>query len=267
MPRVSPRVIELSSSGLDEYLQGRGGDPFNGSSSMGMRVPTLATPDFNHRYLFLLATLSVAEARKVRIVGYRQFASLGIVLEAGRYIEQQILQPNFRLPDGNISWHLMGLGAPNSQGWPIPQSTGSDLQSFTNKFPQHSALLYHDYTIAAGNGIYTQLTSYNPPNLGRPWGKPLTSGHQGTFYDQRTPWLSAQSWYSLDMEVEGPETIALFASVYQSTGFYPVVVDAVKFGNGISPEEGFIGNFGTGDEGSPHPIYWRVGGSLIVEVD
>jgi hypothetical protein len=262
-----PRVIELAASGYDEFLQGRGGDPFNGSSSMGLRVPALATPDYNHRYLFLLSTFSIPEATKARIVGYRQFASLGLVLSTGRYIEQQILQPNFRLPDGNISWHLQRLGPPNAQGYPLIQSTGTDLQSFTSQFPQSSALLYRNYTIAAGNGIYTQLESYTPPNLGRPWGTPITSGHQGTFYDQRVKWLSGQAWYSLDMEVEGPDTIGFFASVYQSTGAYAAASSPLAFPGGLSVEEQFIGNFGAGTEESPRPTYWRVGGSLIVEVD
>jgi len=261
------KVIEIASSGIDEYLQGIGGDPYLGSSSMGLRVPTLATPDSLHRYLFLLASFSLGEGSRARIVGYRQFASLGAVVVDNRYVEQPIFSPNFRLPDGNVSWHLQRLGPPNAGGYPQQDPTPLDLRSFKKGWADGPCLLYSSYTIAPGNGFYTQLTSYTPPSAGKPWGTPLRAGTQGTFFDQRAPWLSAQSWLSLDMTLDGPDTIALFASVYQSAGTYPAAASSpLKFQNGLSNEEQFCGNFGSGTSESPRPIYWRVGGSLIVEV-
>lgn len=260
------RLIEIVSSGLDEYLQGFGGDPWGGSSAMGLRVPTLATPNKDRRYLFLLASITLGEGTTATIKGYRQFSSLGTTLSAGRYIEQEIQSPNFRLPDGNISWSLRRLGPPNAAGFPRAQAPGLDLPSFKKYWADGSCLLYQDYTIAAANRLYPQLTSYVPPNLGRPWGTSLSAGQQGLMTDQRTYWRSSQAWSSLDVHVEGPDTIALFASVYQSAGTYSVVAPPVNFSNGISSEEAFIGNFGAGSSEVPHPIYWRVGGALIVEV-
>ena len=253
------RIVEIVTTGLDEYLQGTGGDPFASSSSFGLRVPTLATPNAQSRYLFLLASFSLNHGAQAKIVGYRQFASLGVSPSAGRFFEQEIQSPNFRLPDGNISWHLQRLGPPNAQGYPQGQAP-LDLNSFKKGFAQGPCLLYSNYTIAAGNRIYTQLTSYTPPNGGKPWGSSVPSGHQPTFFDLRAPWRDAESWGSLDMNVEGPCTIAFFASVYQSGGAYGVATSPLAFGNGLSNEEQFVGNFS-----SPRPIYWRVGGALILE--
>lgn len=231
---------------------------------MGLRVPTLATPDSHHRYLFLLCSFSLGEGESATIKGYRQFASLGFS-SAQRFFEQPISSPNFRLPDGNISWSIRRLGGPNAQGIPKIDPSPLDLDSFKKHWADGSCLLYEDYTIAPGNRLYPQLLSYTPPLLGRPWGTPMSSGHQGNFYDLRTPWRDSQSWAALNMKLEGPDTIAFFGSVYQSAGTYEVASSPLAFPNGLTEEEQFIGNFGNGGE-IPRPIYWRIAGSLIVEV-
>jgi hypothetical protein len=258
------RTIEIVSTGADEFLQGVGGDPWGSASSFGLRVPFLATPDKSHRYLFLGAVFSVGHGAMVRVVGYRQFSSLGFKLSPTRFVEQEILSPNFRLPDGNVSWSIRRLGPPNAQGLPRTVAP-KDLNSFKKNFAEGPCLLYQDYTIAAGNKIYTQLTSYTPSMKGRPWGTPLRAGLQGDFFDQRTPWRDAHAWSSLDVEVHGPDTVAFFISVRQSAGTYSVAL-APTYPGGLSVDEQFIGNNGAGTTDSPHPIYWRVGCSLIVEV-
>ena len=261
---MSRRVIEFSTTGYDEFLSGLGSDPYGGSSSFGLRVPTLATPSKTRRYLFLLSTFSLSEGQRARIVGYRQFSSLGVLLDPTRFIEQEITSANFRLPDGNISWHIQALGGPNAQGFPNYAATPLDLNSFKKGWATTPCLLYKSYTIPAGNRLYPQLTSYTPPNLGKPWGSPLPSGCQGTFYDQRTEWRTHGAWNALDMEIEGPLTVAFFASVWQSTGSY-AVAGAPAASAGLSPEESFLTNFPGGDSPGA-PIYWRVAGSLIVEL-
>lgn len=256
----SRRVIEVSSSGVDEYLQGLSGDPYGGISSMGLRIPALQTTVAN-RYLFHLCGFSLAERVKARIVGYRQFLSLGAVISAastetpGRFVEQEVVSPAFRLPDGNVSWHIQRLGPPNAQGFPRAVSDGSDLQSFKKRYAENPALLYERYT--SGGPFYTQLTAYTPPNGGKPWGTALRSGQQATFYDLRTEWRSHGAWTSLDMEIQGPCTVAFFASVLQSAGASAAgALNAIP--NGL-PEEQFIAAF----EGVK---YWRVGGALMFEV-
>ncbi len=258
------RLVELASVGADEFLQGLGSGPDGDSSSFGLRVPFLTTPDKTHRYLFLLAVFSIGHGAQATIKGYRQFSSLGFADGSGRFWEQEITSPNFRLPDGNISWHIRRLGPPNASGYPDYLPTPLDLNSFKKGFAEGPCLLYHDYTIAPGNRIYPQLLSYTPPNLGRPWGTPLIAGHQNTFFDQRTEWRTARAWHSMHIELEGPDTVAMFASVRQSAGAYSVATSPLPFPGGLSVEEQFIGNFGGGEE--PRPKYWRVGGSLIVEI-
>jgi hypothetical protein len=270
---MSKRIIELASSGVDEYLQGLTGDPFGGAEAVGLRVPTastasLATKGERHRYLFLLASFSLGSpmgnAAEARILGYRQLVTIGKnvgTLANPRFVEQEVTTPGFRLPDGNVSFHIHRLGPPNAQGFPRGEPANTtELRSFKKNWSDGSALLYDTYTIPAGNGFYVNLTAYAPPNGGRPWGTPLRAGQQGTFYDLRTPWRTAHAWSSLDMWLRGPDTIAFFASVRQSAGAQPPagISSPSQIPNAM-PEEQFIAAF-------PGAIYWRVGGSLILEV-
>lgn len=288
------QLIEISSAGYDEYIQGIGSSGFREWSSFGLRVPTLPTPDANHRYLFLLASFSLGEGETSIIRGYRQFSSIGWSPGLGRFYELEIASPNWRLPDGNISWHLRQLGGPNAQGIPRvpnrrvarpppsfanvrgdgnippdgsiqrdPPTLNRDLPSFKEVWADGPCLLYEDYDIPDGNRIYTQLTRYVPPTLGRPYGTSIQSGHQPTFYDQRAPWRAAQAWSSLNMRVDGPSTIAFFASVHQSAGQYDVASPPF---DGLPQEEKFIANHLFDVEPAQRPIYWRVGGALILEV-
>lgn len=256
------RVVEITTTGIDEFLQGIGGDPYGGSSWVGLRVPTLASTDRN-RYLFLLATFSLPAGSTAKILGYRQLVTLGKSVgspSAPRFVEMEITSPQFRLPDGNVSFHLQRLGPPNAQGFPRKVGNKTDLRSFHRGYCESPALLYESYTIAAGDSFYVDLTSYTPPNSGKPWGVPLRAGTQGTFYDLRTPWRSARAWTSLSMELDGPETVALFASVRQSAGTATgVAVNSGTVIPGNMPEEQFISAYASG------VVYWRVAGSLIVE--
>jgi hypothetical protein len=256
------RIIEASTSGNDEWLQGLGGDPYGGISSVGLRIPGLATTKAN-RYLALLASFSIPHGIEARLVGYRQLLTLGAVTAApgsetgGRFVELEVTTPMFRLPDGNVSWHIQQLGGPNAQGVPRKPSDGRDLPSFKRTWADGPAILYEDYTIPAGNAFYENLTSYTPPNGGKPYGQPMRAGTQGTFYDLRTESRTHGAWHSLDMQIYGPCTVAFFASILQSNGASPAGLLA-GIPNGL-PEEQFIAAF-SGVK------YWRVGGSLIFEV-
>lgn len=272
------RLYEIASSGIDEQLQGLGGDPFNGSSATGLRVPTLATPDAQHRYLFLACQFSLGENARAIIRGWRQLVTLGaLVSPAGtgetgnraRFVEQEVTSPVFRLPDGNVSFHLRRLGPPNARGWPQYQPSNlTDLRSFKKGWADGPALLYQSYTIPAADEFYVDLTAYTPPNLGRPWGTSLSDGQLNAVYDLRTQWRTHGAWdNSLDLVVDGPDTIAMFISVQQSAGATPITVGGVpatlaQMPNGI-PEEQFITAMSAL---GLSVIYWRVGASLIVEM-
>lgn len=259
------RVVEIATTGIDEQLQNLSGDPFGGSTSVGLRVPTLATPDKDSRYLFLGASFSLGEGHHAKILGWRELATLGAVTTAAseegpeRFVEMEITSPTFRLPDGNISYHLHRLGPPNARGWPqIPASNTTDLRSFVRRWADGPALLYESYTIPAGNQFYVDITSYTPPNRGQPWGEPV--GQLGTMYDLRTPWREDMSWHALGIEVEGPGTFAMFISVRQGAGVSGVT-PAVGVGfPSCMCEEQFLAAF-------PGAIYWRVGCSLVVDFE
>lgn len=257
------RIVEIATSGIDEFLQGLGGDAFGGSSTMGLRVPTLATTSPANRYLFNLASFSIGESTKARLLGYRQYVTLGKNVgssDAPRFVEMPVENPGFRLPDGNVTFHLQRLGGPNSQGFPKPADP-TQLRSFARNWTDGPALLFRDYTIGAGDAFYPNLSAYTPPNGGRPWGEPLRNGVQGTIYDLRTQQRTHGAWSSLDVALEGPCTVALFASVWQSAGASgPPGIETVADLPNAMQEEQFLVAF-------PGAIYWRVGGALIVDVD
>lgn len=265
LPRAG-RVFEITATGFDENLQATGGgDPYGGMSSVGLRVPTLATPNAQSRYLFLLGTFSIPARSHARIIGYRQLVSLGVITDSagGPYVaELLVTSPSWRFPDGNVSWHMQRLGPPNSKGFPYSVLTGATpppSPSFAFRFAQGSALLYEKSTLP-GN-LYVDLSAYTPPNQGRPWGRALRSGFF-TFYDNHTAY-DYGALVPMNAHIEGPETIGFFASLYQSNpstrATLSVAAPSGTYTNGVTPEDQFLLNF-------PNAIYWRVGGSLLVEL-
>jgi hypothetical protein len=254
------RQFEVASAGIDEAFQLIGGDPYLGISNVGLRVPTLATSDQQKRYLFNTASFNIADGAKARVRGYRQMWTLGasVAGDAGgkRFIEQEVLSPFFHLPDGNVSWHLRVIGDGEI---PRPGTGPNDLRDFMFRMSDNPALLYETATVASP--FYVNLTAYTPPNRGRPWGTIINS-EQGTFLDQRAFWRDDHSWDSLDIPVDGPATIALFASVRQSNPQTRMAITppAPFFPGGLSSEEQFLLNF-------PGAIIWRVAGALVVELD
>lgn len=265
LPREDGRkIFEVSTTGFDENLQLVGSDPFGGSSWTGLRVPTLPTPDTNHRYLMMLASFSLGERAKARIVGYRQLVKIGLKQAgapgAASYIEELLVEdPTWHFQDGDVSFHLQQLGPPNNQGFAPPDKGPFDVRNFKFRWCETPAVLYQTATLI--DPFYVNLTAYKPPNLGRPWGRPLRNGQQGTFVDLRTQWQTHGAWHSLNVPLDGPDTIALFASVRQTNPSTrpTLTLPGTVFQRGFAREELFLQNF-------PTAIYWRVAGSLIVEL-
>ena len=259
------RQWEIASSGLDEYLQLVGSDPFGSQSSVGLRVPTAASTPKN-RYLMLLAGFTVAEGACVRIRGYRQLVTIGYAQPKGEggtatyVVEQEVQSPFWRFSDGNISWHLRKMGPPNAQAVPRTLDAGPvDSDSFKCLWADGAACLYGNPAPArpAGN-VYTNVVGYVPPNGGKPYGEDVNA-KLGTFYDLRTQWRTHGGWEALDIPIRGPETVALFASVKQSDpSRTSLTLPKTFYAGGLSVEEQFLQNF-------PNAIYWRVGGALRVE--
>jgi hypothetical protein len=271
---LDPQILEISTTGIDESTQGFGSDPFGGSSWVGLRVPKLATELLavpgqsakNSRYLLMLASFSISEGVKAKILGYRQMVRLGYIQPATdvesstAYPVTQIVEdPAWKFVDGNVSFHLQGMGPPNAQGISLGQNGPNDLQSFKQGFSMTPAVLYDTATVPGP--FYVDLTAYKPPGNGAPWGTPLRSGGQRTVYGQRTDWKTHGAWDSLGFEVEGPETVCLFASVRQTNPLTrtTLTLPGTLIGNGLSVEESFLQNF-------PNAIYHSVAGALIVRV-
>lgn len=272
--------IEIVSSGIDEALQGIGSSPYGGLSWVGLRVPSLATPTARPdlRYLFMLCSFSLSEGEIARVVGFRHGWSLGFFDSVhNRIVEQEVLSPWFKGNDFNVSWHIrkQGIDEPIRSGFAgtIPAGALGPLQNFASNFSPSPALLFRPTgtVVAAGNPFYaTGMTTYVPPNNGKPWGTPAAVEY-GTFNDLKTQWRDGSDWHSTDIPIVGPCRIAFYASVFQSslqrrvnltlptTAVTPPST-VLNFPLGLSPEEQFLQNF-------PEAIVWRVAGGLLVEYE
>ena len=270
MPRV-----EIASVGIDELLQGIGGDASGAAVSTGLRVPPLASPN---RYLFCLASLTIGSEERVCIRGIRQLATIGIGLAPSgsnpSYLsELAITSPLWRFQDGNISWHLMRI--PFRQRSKLKPSNADNF-IYRNAFPGSAgALLYESATFPAGHvnpagrpDFYVSMTAYTPPNGGQPYGTPLLPA----IHDMRDPWSLPRSSDALRLFVDGPCHVALFASVLQTSGTWFAtlpgsgsITPAMLIGQ---PEEAWMQMALARDgdsEGGNKPSYWRVAGMIDAE--
>jgi hypothetical protein len=264
------RVLEFAANGFDENLQGFG--QYYG----GIRIPTLPTASTHGRYLFQLASFQLPEGIRAKIIGYRQSLSIGYVQVPGGSpiypLEFPVVTPAWRFVDGDVTWHLRQLGALSNLGIPssvlqtaVPQPSNSFAYRYASS--GGSALLYEAATLPGS--LYVDLTAYTPPNGGKPWGVAVENGGDfNTFYSLRTPHQTWGAWNALDIDVEGPNSWAFFASVYQTNPVTRGVISVpgTIISSGILPEEAFIINFSDIASGDKSAIqYFRVGGSLVVE--
>ncbi len=267
------RIVEVSTVGIDEALQGISTDPFGSvyPSSIGLRVPAFVPPQSApplppNRYLFKLASREVGAFGRMRVRGWRQYVTIGVsvpsdVTVPSQPVELEVATPGFRFPDGNISWHLV---REPPQG-DVPQHRpNTDLVNFSFSDSSGPALLYQTATFSAATGFYMlNLTAYTPPLQRQQTWEPVAG--LGNVHDLRTFWRDAHAWESLDAMVEGPCRVSLYASVLQTnpetrkkptlpTGFF-----------GPPPEEAFIAEMQTVAAEGDGVKYWRVGGALIFE--
>lgn len=251
------RRAEVVSTGIDEQLQGNGSDPFGSLSWVGLRVPAFVSAQ---RYLFMLCGFDVASGDRARIVGLRQGWTLGFrQTNPVRIVERPVTDPFFKPPLGNISWHLRRRTPGEMVQSPGNGPIQPPLQNFAFRDSQSPALLYVDATVFAA-GFYVALTAYTPPNGGMPYGVGVTPEFQ-TFYDLKTKWRDASDWHALDIPVEGPARVQLYASVKQIPRQKPGIVLPDTYHPGSLPdEEQFLVDF-------PLAQIWRVAGALAVEFE
>lgn len=269
------RRFEVASQGIDEALAGVSVDPFGGSlpAASGLRIPAFVNGADN-RYLFLLATQQLRENQFTRIRGWRQLLTIGLnVAPTGipSYpCELQVTSPQFRFSDGaNVSWHLVLERPQLTTQAPRP----TDAPSFAFQTSSTAALLYSTaswdpgfFDPITGSPFFYQLgmNSYTPPIGYRAQWQPI--GDLGNCHEIRAPWVSDRAWNSLDIDVEGPGRVCLYATVQQSDAnarpqpTYPSTTVlppewAFVQAQTTNPEEGVFAG----------PVFWRVGGALIFE--
>ncbi len=175
-------------------------------------------------------------------------------------LEHEVTTPFWKFVDGNISWHLRRVG-------PLYQNTTA-----TTKNAESMQFLYGQTPALLFQNTPSDVGGYVPPYGGQPPGNALIPD-LATFHDIRFPWWSNQAWRSLDIEIEGPCDIALFASVLQTdpTTRTPLVIPPGVPLRTLQPEDAFIATPADPTNPrqqigpAPNAIYARVAGSLIFE--
>jgi hypothetical protein len=164
--------------------------------------------------------------------------------------------------DGNVSWHLMRVPFRTKS---TLKPTNADNFIYRNALPGGAgALLYENATFPAAHvdpfgrpDFYVNMTFYAPPNGGFPYGTPLLP----TIHDLRFNWDEVHASNILQLLVDGPCHVVLFASVLQTNSGRHLAGVAPANLAGM-PEETFLLNFSTADT----PVgYWRVGGMIDAE--
>lgn len=253
------RRFEVSTYGFDPNIQVIGSDPYGGAGTLGLLIPATLPTDPSQRYLFMLAQAQFGAHESGRIVGLRQYVSLGVNVPStarsiidGRDVgplceyplELEVKAPAWHPVDANISWHLTRVEPDLYQ-----TSNPSNAEGFQFLSADTPALVYA-----------TPLPDYHGPNGGRPYGTALDP-QLGCFYDLRYPWQNDDEQY-LDIEFEGPCKIVLWASVRQTVPGTrcPLNLTGTVTTLMIPPEDAFLVNF-------PLAVYARVAGSIIFETD
>ena len=200
--------FEVTTAGFDGALQLVGGDPYGTPDFTGLIVPstpTAALGGFQFRYLFMLARAQFNTGERVRLRGLRQYVDIIGTTggdEAVTIGPLQVTSPMWRLPDGNISWHVM-----------IGNKRWIDTRSPANA----DSLMFRD---SPGPSLLFEVPpsiAYMPPNAGRPWGKPIASD-LGNIHDLRYPWRDSQVELELDIPLPAPCDVSVYASVFQGRG-------------------------------------------------
>lgn len=213
---MTDRRVTQATIGHDSALDFVGSSPTPGDrTALGLVLPPDPTPNQFRRYLCLLASVQVPTRTRGYVRGIRQLLTVGWDQQAGgdlpvtipHEVSAELLSPVFRFLDGNVSWHLTFRAAPYRFG--LRPSQGQP-RSFSRSFDVTSpAILYDTLPVSLGG------PGYAPPNGGHPIGDAV--GFLGQWYDLRYPWRSVAGPYpGLDFYVEGPGTLMLWASVYQT---------------------------------------------------
>lgn len=239
-------VVELVSASIDTFSAAIGTSPILGDMGRtGVQIPLVPTVDQSHRYLFRLCGMQIPNGASVKLLGLRQFATIGLTTPCqsglgsgvGTILEIDVQSPLWTFPNGNISWHV--------RYQPNVYAESLDTQL-----------------------LFNTIFPYVPPAHGLPPGNPV--GHLGTIRDLRYPWQPAGPGCCLDTMIRGPGSLVMYASVHQPN---TETLCADLFGgsgitsadlNFLRPEDRFL----LLATQSPEPaslFYTRVGGAMLIE--
>jgi hypothetical protein len=251
-------IVELSSQSFDRDLLGVGSSPYLGDAGyLGIRVPQVPTIDQQHRYLFRLVAIQVANNRALIVKGLRQYLSIGAFGEAGTdcvpvLSELEVTSPAWHFADGNVSWHLryendtqsrLHVIDPAQQPGTSPSLEGTDpVLLYTPTSPPFPA------------------SPYVPPGAGIP--PPFAVDALGTWHDLRFPW--DETHWEMSIPLRGPGTLVFYASVHQTDPEErcPIFVPTAGI-DVLSPEDQFVAAF---EADEIDVMYQRVAGALTVEL-
>jgi hypothetical protein len=259
-----------STRGIDQGRSFVGGPNPGDLSNVGMLIPAERTASYSTRYLFRLATVEVPARHRFWVTSIRQLLTIAARVDIYRdvpqgpqadpsfiLLERQVITPMWAFPDGNVSWHLRRT-PPDARDREPPMTfqQGCDRNPYGRE-PAQCAV--RPSNTAIGPSLYI------PPGAGIPPGEPVSN--YGHWNDMRDPWYAQPSTTALGLEVLGPCSVILYASVWQTNPDQRPVPDF-----GLGPEQ-FVCSMGLEPEDqfwtafNASARYHRIAGELTGELE
>jgi hypothetical protein len=263
IPTRRTTVLEASTRAPSPWGVGRGLSPYGGVVDDLLSIPAAPTLDFRHRYLFLVAAVSITSGRTWRLRGFWTRVRIGFVVTnndtgAQSLWDIPVTDPDFQFPDGDILWAISEVRGQSpwevNPGAPISTVPGARQDDF-EPIP---GLLY------AGNadGI---ADPYNPAAQGQ---FPGQCFDEHVFHSQRIgPWHNTSQNAPLDVPIPGGTYVGLYASVAQTnpaTRTVNVPITAVQ--PFLTQEQNLLIQCAEADPPVPL-VYTRLAGGLYGDFD
>ena len=243
--------LEIVTVGLNPNLQLVSSDPAGGGYGLGLWIGQNGGPQTpRQRQLFLLVSKRFNTGQRGRLVGFRQYLTIGTNLatlsgDATYPLERPVETPTWQFVDGNVLWGIRQV-PPESHFHPNLQN--SEGMSFeTAQTPSQL------FETIVGNVITPPFGGLFPGNVLAP--------ELSRFFELRCQRWSKPS--RCDIPFEGPCDIAFFASVQQTTPNTrenPPTMPVFSTTQGAVPEDAFLQTYA-------NVTYFRIAGSLIFEME
>jgi len=198
--------LEIVTIGPNPNLQLVGSDPAGGPFDLGLFIlPGASSPITpTTRQLYMLAVKSFNMGQRGRLVGFRQYLTIGVNLPSTGAsgppfypLERPIVTPTWKFVDGNVQWGIRKVPPRRHFQFDPAQIAGTSFE-----YSSTPALLFEQLT-----------PEYIPPYGGLFPGNILTP-ELGRFWDIRScSWCKPSK---CNIPFEGPCDIAFMASVQQT---------------------------------------------------